>query len=138
MKGQIKAVIVRLLMLPWERLREPKVISATIATAYSLATVSGFALLQWSPWLGEWAAWLLIVGGVLPLISLHGGHWGLERAGLTFLVGGFIVYAVSLPQSHPAISVGEIVARAAITGALVALLCARWFHIRDLDMDPDR
>ena len=138
MKGRLKAVILRLLLTPWERLREPKVQHAAIATAYLLAVVAGVALWQWSPWLGQWAAGLIVAGGLLPLVSLHGGHWGLERAGLTFLAGGLLVYAVSLPQSHPAISVGEIVARAAITGAFVALLCARWYHIRDLDLDPDR
>jgi len=137
-KGQLQAMIVRWLLIPWERLRELKVVHACFAAAYTAVMVAGVGLWIWAPWMGGWSAGLLVLGGGLPLASLHGGHWGLERAGLIFLWSGLLVYAASVPGSHDTITLGETVARAALVGAFAAVLGARWFHIRELDLDPDR
>lgn len=134
MKGQLKAVIVRWLLVPWECLREPKVQHAMLASAYLAVVIGGVGAVSD----GHWPAGvLLILGGALPLFSLHGGHWGLERSGLLFLIGGFIAYAAGIVPGQ-AETVGELVTRSAIIGSIVAAMCARWWHIRGLDMDPDR
>ena len=137
MEGTAKDVlarwIVRLLLVPWERLREPKVMHALISTAYLSAAVAGTAVICDGAW---WTGGLLLFGGLLPLGSMHGGHWGLERAGLILLMGGFVGWLAGLPEQSA--TVGELAARAALTFGVVALMAARWYRIRGLDMDPDR
>lgn len=131
-----------ILAQPWLRLREPKVINALLATAYVLVSVAGASLLLNPPaalaghFLTCWVGWLLLAGGMLPLLSLHGGYWWIEKSGLMFLIGGLLAYIAAV-WTLP-VDLGEKAVRSILAWALVTFLIARWVHIRELDLDPDK
>lgn len=140
-KGRLKSK----LTYTWTLLKEPKVISALWVTAYAIYATIGVVFMAFTP--GDLVSRngvaisfivgvLLFVGGVCGTVSLHGGDWFLERAGIYFLISGVTGYVgtvVLVAESLP-----EFLIRVGFSITTILVLLARRYKIRDLTLDPSK
>lgn len=127
----------------WSMLKEPKFISAMVATSYSVAVIAGLILLfatpedlvrsNMSP-----LSWLIggcfLGGGALGTVSLHGGDWWLERACIYALVIATtgMIFAIWGFESGAA----EKALWTMMMLFILAHLAVRFYRIRGLTLDP--
>ena len=132
-------------LTPWTFLKEPRVISGFLAAAYISLITTGIIMVVAIPDvvtnvtsipLAYFVGGCLIIGGSLGVISLHGGEWWLERAGIWLVLGGLLAYAVAiwhLPETTP-----EKLMHSTLTAAFMLHFMARLYKIRGLTLDPTK
>lgn len=129
----------------WSLLKEPKFISAMMATAYSIALAMGIVSVVFTPgdlhtpsglFLSYLMGGFFIVGGVFGLISLHGGEWWLERACIYLLLGALVSYVFSVLYFDADLS--EKTLRCLHALMTTALFMTRFYKIRGLVLDPTK
>lgn len=130
---------------PISLLKEPKFVSAMFATAYALMMLIGIVIIMQTPTelvilkdmpLVIIVSFGFIVGGGLGALSLHGGEWWIERAGIWLILGGLAAYGITV--WHFEGSDSEKVIRTLLTIAFTAHFIARLYKIRDLTLDPTK
>lgn len=131
---------------PYRLLKEPQFDSALVAFAYLVAALGiGLPTLLWVPdtrldgdvdtWLAIAASGLVIAGGLMAALSLHGGAWFIERTGIALLSGGLLARAVIVANLAYEPSV---VVRLAEIVALCAFLGWRCRFVSGLALNPAR
>ena len=130
---------------PWTLLKEPKFISAMWATVYSIFALNGIIFIAFTPGdlisrngiaISLIAGVLLFFGGVCGLISLHGGQWYVERAGIYFAIAGILGYMVIVlvvSNDWP-----EFTIRLGFSITTICVLMARFYKVRELTLDPNK
>ena len=130
---------------PWTLLKEPKFISAMWATVYSIFAVNGIIFIAFTPGnlinrngiaISLIVGVLLFAGGICGLISLHGGQWYVERAAIYFIIAGILGYMVTVWLVSA--NWQELVLRLGFSLAIVCVLMARFYKIRELTLDPNK
>lgn len=128
---------------PWTLLKEPKFISAMWATLYSIFIANGIILVAFTPGdlitrngisISLITGGLLVIGGLCGVISLHGGQWFIERAGILFSLVGLLGYSVLVWIFESTIQ--EEILRTLFSIGLCCTLLARFYKIRGLTLDP--
>ena len=130
---------------PWTLLKEPRFISAMWATVYSIFALNGVIFIAFTPGdlidrngiaISLLCGILLFVGGICGLISLHGGQWYVERAGIYFTIAGVLGYMVIVfivSDTWP-----ELVMRLGFSLITICVLMARFYKVRELILDPNK
>lgn len=130
---------------PWTLLKEPKFISAMWATVYSIFAVNGIIFIAFTPGnlinqngiaVSLIVGVLLLAGGICGLISLHGGQWYVERAAIYFIIAGILGYMVTVWLVSA--NWQELVLRLGFSLAIVCVLMARFYKVRELTLDPNK
>lgn len=130
---------------PWTLLKEPKFISAMWATVYSIFAVNGIIFIAFTPGnlinrngiaISLIVGVLLFAGGICGLISLHGGQWYVERAAIYFIIAGILGYMVTVWLVSA--NWQELVLRLGFSLAIVCVLMARFYKVRELTLDPNK
>jgi hypothetical protein len=138
-------MIQRKLALPWTLLKEPKFISAMWGVVYSIYALNGIVFVLYTPpdliyRPGQPVTFLtgglLIVGGILATLSLHGGQWYMERAGIIFGSFGMIGYVISVWFFDDSLS--EKFIRTLFSIGLMCATFARFYKIKGLTLDPSK
>lgn len=130
----------------WLLLREPRVVTASHAVAYSLIISMGIATLISPPttlslaWGASvtlvWAI-VLTVGGCFGLAGCLAGHWWLEAIGIGGVCLGIGLYIFIVIALHMTAS-GSRLTQAFGLASLLCLMISRYFRIRDFALDPTR
>jgi len=132
-------------LTPWSLLKEPKFVSAMMATAYALMSGTGLLLIFAPPdevvshsWLlvGYLVGGLFIMGGVFGAYSLHGGEWWIERAGVILLIGAMLGYVFTFWSLDNSFT--EDCIRTLLSFVIMCLLAMRFYKIRGLTLDPTK
>ena len=130
---------------PWTLLKEPRFISAMWATVYSIFALNGVIFIAFTPGdlidrngiaISLLCGILLFVGGICGLISLHGGQWYVERAGIYFTIAGVLGYMIVVfivSDTWP-----ELVMRLGFSLITICVLMARFYKVRELILDPNK
>jgi hypothetical protein len=130
---------------PWLLLKEPRFVSAMLAIAYTAGAFAGLILIADTPGdlvdkngiaLAFLVGGLFSVGGLLGVISLHGGDWWMERACIYFICAAMLGYMIALWFFDASLS--ERLIRTLLSIAFVALLAARFYKIRGMTLDPTK
>lgn len=130
---------------PWTLLKEPRFISAMWATVYSIFALNGIIFIAFTPGdlidrngiaISLLCGILLFVGGICGLISLHGGQWYVERAGIYFTIAGVLGYMVIVFIVSDTWS--ELVIRLGFSLITICVLMARFYKVRELILDPNK
>ena len=130
---------------PWTLLKEPKFISAMWATVYSIFALNGVVFIAFTPGdlinrngiaISLVCGILLFIGGICGLISLHGGQWYVERAGIYFTIAGVLGYMVVVWIVSD--TVAELMMRVGFSVAIISVLMARFYKVRELTLDPNK
>ena len=130
---------------PWTLLKEPRFISAMWATVYSIFALNGIIFIAFTPGdlidrngiaISLLCGILLFVGGICGLISLHGGQWYVERAGIYFTRAGVLGYMVIVFIVSDTWS--ELVIRLGFSLITICVLMARFYKVRELILDPNK
>ena len=90
----------------WGLIQEPRSVTLAMAAGYSLAaTLGGWWLVTsgGGPSLRDWAALLLVVGGVLGVVGALPGEWALERIGIFAMISGWAVH-LTITLTDPGLS----------------------------------
>lgn len=133
-------------LTPWSLLKDPKFVSAMMALAYTLFTLTGLIIIFAPPdevvsrtWVlvGYLVGGFFIIGGLLGTLSLHGGEWWIERAGLMFEVGAMLGYVFTLWSLNDN-STTEVHVRTSLSFVVISLLAMRFYKIRGLTLDPTK
>ena len=128
---------------PWTLLREPVVVSALWAVAYTILGLVGFILVDFIPGdivtqsgvpVAIAAGTMLMIGSLTNLYSLHRGRWYVERGGCAFLAAGMIFNAATISLFDADLS--EKLIRIGFSLVIVLVLMIRIHHIRGLALDP--
>lgn len=132
-------------LAPWTLLKEPKFVSAMLATAYALASINGIVIMlapagdlvteDGIP-LAFVVGGIFVLGGIFGAISLHGGEWWLERAGIWMLIGAFVGYILTILGFEGSLT--EKTVRTLFTLFIMTHLAARLYKIRGLTLDPTK
>ena len=128
---------------PWTLLREPVVVSALWAVAYTILGVVGFILIDFVPGdivtrqgipVAIIAGTMLMIGCLVNLYSLHRGRWYMERGGCFFLGAGMIFNAATITLFDADLS--EKLIRIGFSLVIILVLAIRIYQIRGLALDP--
>ena len=133
---------------PWVAwIADPRSVSALSAAAWASVTLAGIGALRYGPpssiatELGPWLTlawvWLYITGGALAVIGALPGWWYLERAGITLLVIGLIIYGGVVWTLHHT-TPGNRAPQGFIVVALICAAAARFARITGSALDPAR
>lgn len=129
----------------WMLLKEPKFVSAMLAASYTAISIAGLLMVIYTPTdlidhgvttLSYFAGSTFLLGGVLGVVSLHGGEWWLERACIFLSWAGLSGYVFAIWEFNS--SVSEKVIWTFFIFALAAHLAARFYNIRGLTLDPTK
>ena len=140
-----KSKVVEKITYPWTLLKEPKFISVMWATVYSIFAVNGIIFIAFTPGnlinqngiaISLIVGVLLFAGGICGLISLHGGQWYVERAAIYFIIAGILGYMVTVWLVSANWQV--LVLRLGFSLAIVCVLMARFYKVRELTLDPNK
>ena len=128
---------------PWTLLKEPRVISAIWATVYSMFGLVGIIFIAYTPIdlinhngvaISLTAGILFLLGGICGAVSLHGGQWFMERAGIYFNIVAMLAYVWTVWLFDA--SIPEKIIRSSLSTVIVCVLLARLYRIRGLTLDP--
>ncbi len=128
---------------PWTLLKEPKFISAMWATVYSIFALNGIIFIAYTPIdlinhngvaISLTAGILFLLGGICGAVSLHGGQWFMERAGIYFNIVAMLAYVWTVWLFDA--SIPEKIIRSSLSTVIVCVLLARLYRIRGLTLDP--
>ena len=128
---------------PWALLKEPRVISAIWAAVYSMFGLVGIIFIAYTPIdlinhngvaISLTAGILFLLGGICGAVSLHGGQWFMERAGIYFNIVAMLAYVWTVWLFDA--SVPEKTIRSSLSTIIVCVLLARLYRIRGLTLDP--
>lgn len=131
---------------PYRLLKEPRIDSGLISLGYLVAAFGiGIPTILFVPdtrlpsevdtWLAIATGVLVTLGGIMGAVSLFGGAWFLERAGIAFLVGGLLARAVIVSSL---VFEPSVVVRLAEIVALSAFLAWRCRFVSGLTLNPAR
>ena len=128
---------------PWMLLKEPKFISAIWVAVYSIFGLVGIIFIAYTPIdlinhngvaISLTAGILFLLGGICGAVSLHGGQWFMERAGIYFNIVAMLAYVWTVWLFDA--SVPEETIRSSLSTIIVCVLLARLYRIRGLTLDP--
>lgn len=130
----------------WQRIQEPRVVTALQTLIYLLIAVAGFCIILWPPSSTEavtgralsyaWGAFALLGGG-LGAYGTPGGRWYLERAAIWLCGTAILIYfaAVSYLQFTAPGNRAVQMLFIAIAGVALAI---RFVRIKNFDFEPGK
>jgi len=136
-----------LLRRAWQRVHEPRVVSATHALVYLVLLAAGLYALVNPPSTVDYAigqpamyllAGILATGGAIGAPTALTGIWWLERTAVSLVILASGIYLAVILALQVTSGSGNRLLQAGYVFSVLALHIVRWHRVRQRPYDPDR